>query len=66
MEAPTTPQGKPLDTIKMEVEIEKMHAEIGKIMAETIKTNRENWWMPAVYGAGFFAAAAGFAKLFFH
>jgi len=52
--------------MKAETEIEKMRAEISKIMADTIKTNRENWWMPVVYAVAFLGTAEVFAKLFLH
>ncbi|AIO70661.1 hypothetical protein [Burkholderia oklahomensis] len=65
--------GPALDTLKTQTEIEKMHAEIAKIMAETIKTNRENRWSPVAYASGFLAAGAALvtggvalAKLFLH
>ena len=66
MEPSSTNPGPILDTMKAETEIEKMRAEISKIMADTIKTNRENRWLPFAYGAIVFAAAAGLAKLFLH
>jgi hypothetical protein len=66
METPAIEPGPSLDAIKTQVEIEKMHAEIGKIMAETIKINRENRFLPLTYGAALFGAAVAFVKLFLH
>jgi hypothetical protein len=66
MEPSSTNPGPILDTMKAETEIEKMRAEISKIMADTIKTNRENWWMPVVYAVAFLGTAEVFAKLFLH
>jgi hypothetical protein len=39
-------------------------AVIAKLIAETGKINAEARWYPFVVGAAFFAAAAGFAKMF--
>jgi hypothetical protein len=44
-------------------ELEKVRAEIGKLMAETAKINAEARWYPFVATAGLFAAAIGFVKL---
>ncbi len=44
-------------------ELEKIRAEIGKLMAETAKINAESRWYPFVATAGLFAAAIGFVKL---
>ena len=62
-----------MDTIKTETEIAKMNAEIAKLIAETIRTNRENRWAPVVQASGLLAAGAAlvtggaaFAKLFLH
>ena len=66
MESPSSKSGLPVDTVKAEIEIEKMRAEIGKIMAETIKINRENRWLPVAYVATLFGAAVAFVKLFLH
>ena len=44
-------------------ELEKVRAEIGKLMAETAKINAEARWYPFVATAGLFAAAIGFEKL---
>jgi hypothetical protein len=41
----------------------KIHAEINKLIAETIKINAEARWYPFVATAGLFAAALGFLKL---
>lgn len=44
-------------------EREKIRAEIGKLMAETMKINAEARWYPFVAAAGVFAAAQGLLKL---
>ena len=44
-------------------ELEKVRAEIGKLMGETAKINSEARWYPFVATAGLFAAAVGFVKL---
>ncbi|WP_369928024.1 hypothetical protein [Xanthomonas sp. NCPPB 2632] len=44
-------------------DLEKIRAEIGKLMAETSKINAEARWYPFVATAGLFAAALGFLKL---
>jgi len=50
------------------IEIEKIHAEIGKLMAETQKLNKEIRWYEVVLIAGVAAsitlAAVAVAKLF--
>lgn len=43
--------------------IEKTRAEIGKLMAETAKINRERWWYPLVVCTAMVAAIIGLAKL---
>ncbi len=43
---------------------EKMRAEIGKLMAETSKINRENTWYPLVVGSGLTLAIVAVVKLF--
>lgn len=44
-----------MDTRKSDLEIERIHADINKLMAETMKLHaeaarmtRERWWFPAV------------------
>lgn len=44
-------------------DLEKIRAEIGKLMAETSKINAEARWHPFVATAGLFAAALEFLKL---
>ncbi|MDR6644755.1 hypothetical protein J2X57_003998 [Luteibacter sp. 1214] len=44
-------------------ELEKVRAEIGKLMAETAKIDAEARWYPFVTAAGLFAAALGLLKL---
>lgn len=45
-------------------EIEKIRAEIGKLMAETAKINRETQWYPAVVAASATLAIVAVVKLF--
>lgn len=54
-------------------ELEQIHANIGKLMAETMKLNaeglkmrRESAWYPFVAGAGLVVALVGLLKLFMH
>ena len=42
--------------------LEKIRAEIGKLIAETGKINAEARWYPLVVVAGIFAAAAALVK----
>ncbi|MFT3905996.1 MAG: hypothetical protein QM718_06820 [Steroidobacteraceae bacterium] len=44
---------------------EKIRAEIGKLMAETMKINAEARWYPLVLTGGIFATAFVIIKLFF-
>lgn len=44
-------------------EIEKIRAEIGKLMAETAKINSEARWYPIVVAGGIFAAASALLKI---
>lgn len=39
-------------------ELEKIHAEIAKLMAETTKINRETMWYPIVVATGLIGAVA--------
>lgn len=39
-------------------ELEKIHAEIAKLMAETTKLNRESAWYPIVVASGLIGAVA--------
>jgi len=43
---------------------EKLHAEISKLIAETLKINNENRWYPFVVGSGMTLAIVAIAKLF--
>jgi hypothetical protein len=45
------------------VEIEKIHAEIAKLIAETGKLNRESRWYPVVVASGLLGAGAGIAAI---
>lgn len=54
-------------------ELEQIHANIGKLMAETMKLSaegekmrRESQWYPFVAGAGFVVALVALLKLFVH
>ena len=61
---PAAPSPKKTETRSMSPdELEKVRAEIGKLMAETAKINAEARWYPFVTAAGVFAAALGLLKL---
>jgi len=45
--------------------VEKIRAEIGKLMAETAKINRESQWHPVMVAAALIGATAAVVKLFF-
>lgn len=54
-------------------ELEQIHANVGKLMAETMKLqaetakmHRERAWHPFVAGAGFVLALVAILKLFVH
>jgi len=47
-----------------QAELEKIHVEISKLIAETAKINAEARWYPFVAIAGLFAAAFAVAKFF--
>ena len=51
-------------TTETTVTIEKMRAEISKLMAETSKINRENQLYPLIVGAGATLAVVAVVKLF--
>lgn len=40
------------------VELEKIHTEIAKLMAETAKINRETMWYPVAIATGLIGAVA--------
>ena len=47
-----------------DIELEKIHAEIQKLMAETSKINRENVYYPLIVGASVTLAIVGLVKVF--
>lgn len=51
------------DSQTHDYEIEKIRAEIGKLITETSKINAEARWHPFVATAAIFAAALGLVKL---
>ncbi len=51
-------------TTKAELEIEKIHAEIGKLMAETAKLNKEPRWYEVTVIVAATLAVVAIAKLF--
>jgi predicted RNA methylase len=55
---------------ELSLEAQKIHAEIGKLIAETMKITAEGRWYPFVVGAGagagLLAAAVGFIKVLLH
>lgn len=46
-----------------EVQIEKIHAEIAKLMAETAKINKESFWYPVFISTGLIGAVATITAL---
>ncbi|WP_445495233.1 hypothetical protein [Photorhabdus sp. SF281] len=44
-------------------ELEKIHAEIAKLMAETAKINRKAMWYPIVVASGLVGAVAAITTL---
>ncbi|WP_157975329.1 hypothetical protein [Photorhabdus sp. CRCIA-P01] len=44
-------------------ELEKIHAEIAKLIAETTKINRESMWYPIVVASGLIGAVATITTL---
>ncbi|MGN6318159.1 hypothetical protein [Trinickia sp.] len=55
--------GQTLDTIKTEAEIGKLMAETMKLHAEATKINRENRWYPIIWATTFAGAVIALAKL---
>lgn len=56
---PGNPKGRVMSTNDMTTaELEKIHAEIAKLMAETNKLNREAHWYPIVVASGLIGAVA--------
>lgn len=51
------------NTEMKQAELEKIHAEIAKLIAETGKINRESRWYPVVVASGLLGAGAGLATL---
>lgn len=49
---------------EIQLEHEKIHAEISKLIAETAKINAENRWYPFVVGSGVTLAMVAVVKLF--
>lgn len=49
---------------EIRIQDEKMRAEIGKLMAETAKINKENQWYLLVVGSGATLAIIAVVKLF--
>lgn len=54
---------KPMDTLKVEAEIGKLMAETIKLNAEAAKMTTERRWYPFVGGAALMGAALALAKL---
>ena len=54
------------DHAKMDVEMDKLLAESRKLVSESRKLDRETTFYPFIAGAGVFAAAVAFMKLFLH
>jgi hypothetical protein len=55
--------GQTFDTIKTEAEIGKLMAETMKLHAEAAKLNRENRWYPIIWATTFAGAVIALAKL---
>lgn len=49
------------DALKMQ----KVEAEIAKLMAETMKIQKESFWYPIAISGGLIAAVAAAVKIFF-
>ncbi|WP_186033515.1 hypothetical protein [Burkholderia gladioli] len=56
-------ESKTLDTLKTEAEIGKLMAETMKLNAEAAKLLRENRWYPVIWATAFSGAALTLAKL---
>ena len=54
-----------METERMtQAELEKIHAEISKLMAETAKINQEGFWYPMVVSGGLVMGIITLTKLF--
>ncbi|MGB6053725.1 MAG: hypothetical protein WBG17_00650 [Burkholderiaceae bacterium] len=57
---------KTLDILKVEAEIGRLMAETAKLNAEAAKMARERYWYPVVVAASIIGATVAVTKIFLH